>query len=249
MNTLIVFENEIDNNTILFEGKRAQLYAKSLAVNQNIRLALLGKFCARGQVKLSSTEKVLIEIKEIIGAPERLNVSLFVAVPRPQTVKKVISLAAQVGIESLYFVRSYQTVPSYLQSKSLKNDMIQDEIIKALEQVWDSVPPKIEVLDSMKSLFTPILSEWKHAHKNNLLLLAEPQSEVTVSINKLIKNPTSDLSVMLGIGPEKGWTAGEINQFLELGFKFVHLNKREYRVETALALLLGQLQLLLELHS
>ena len=49
------------------------------------------------------------------------------------------------GVRSLHFVRSEQGEKSYLQSRSLDEDQILDESTKALEQVWDTRAPEIQV--------------------------------------------------------------------------------------------------------
>ena len=49
---------------------------------------------------------------------------------------------------------------------------------------------------------------------------------------------------VVAIGPERGWSAQEIELFTHAGFKVIGLGDRVVRVEIALVLLMGQLQLL-----
>ena len=52
---------------------------------------------------------------------------------------------------------------------------------------------------------------------------------------------------MVAIGPERGWSEGEVSVFAEQGFVVVGLGERVLRVEIAVTFLVGQLDALSQL--
>ena len=247
MNTLILLPEEmIEDSCAEVRGERAARLQgqQDLCVGQSIRVSVLQRFCAWATVSAIENTRVCLSLGMARPLPPRMPVSIFVAVPRPQTVKKIISLAVQAGVENLFFVRSYLTVASYLQSHCLRPEDIEQEAIKALEQVWDCTPPRIRVIDRMGEFFERVLPELSHGSGDVELLLAEPLTEGTRSMAAISKRRPLK-RVVLGIGPEKGWSAAEQEGFTKSGFSLVHIDEREYRVETALAFLIGQLKMVL----
>lgn len=244
MNALILLPEELhDSRYAVMEGERATRFhsEQQLSLNQTIRVAVLGQFRALAKIVALSQSRIEIEIGEPLPARSRLPLMLFVAVPRPQTVKKVLSLAVQCGVSALYFVKSYHTIASYLQSHSLRDSDLKAESIKALSQVWDSHLPEITVIPTMAQFFNTIIPHYRSRYPLLHMMLAEPQQEGTVSLRH-VSPFEANTFVALGIGPESGWSTSEKQGFRQAGFSLVHLDDREYRVETALALLLGQLK-------
>jgi RsmE family RNA methyltransferase len=244
MNALILFPEELQDKTravLEYDRAKAFISEQRLELQQTIRLVVLDQFHAYGKIIALSEDRIEIVVAEPEPLRSRLPVALFIATPRPQTVKKVISLAVQCGVSALYFVKSYNTVPSYLQSHSVRELDIRAEGIKALAQVWDAHLPEIQVLPKMAAFFNNIIPAYQQRYSRLRYLLAEPQQPGTVALSALAAFTKEDF-VLLGVGPEKGWSDSEKEGFAKLGFSLIHLDDREYRVETALALLLGQLK-------
>lgn len=247
MNALVLFPEDLSaDGGIAFDGERAVSFIREQnpVVGQQVRVAVLRQ--ARFMATVLEVGEQVVRLAS--GSPEkvlaRVPLTLVMAVPRPQTVKKVISLAVQAGVDAVYFVRSHLTVPSYLQSHSLRPEDLQQEVIKALEQVWDSHPPHVEVIDRMGRFFDQQLPLLISGNGPVALFLGEPLDGRTCSLGDAMRAGPFHRAV-LAIGPEKGWSASEQEGFAAAGFSLVHLGEREYRVETALAFFIGQLQILL----
>ena len=160
MNALILLVEELqDRKKAVLVGDRAKAFLseQQLKLHQTIRIAVLNQFHAYGEITALGADRIEIRLAGPELPRSRLPVALVVAVPRPQTVKKVISLAVQCGVTALYFVKSYQTVASYLQSHSMREADIRAEGIKALGQVWDAHLPEIVVLPKMAAFFLAFL--------------------------------------------------------------------------------------------
>jgi RsmE family RNA methyltransferase len=225
------------------QGPRA-LYAydtHGIREGQTVRVGVLGGLKGEARV-LSATQAAIaleLSLSENPLPPEPID--LIVGVSRPQTIKKVIQAAVMLGVRSLHFVRSEQGEKSYLQSRSLDEDQILDESIKALEQVWDTRAPEILVHRTfayfLEKKYPVLISEVGRT----LSLVAHPTGE---PLSAPDRSRFSDSHVVVAIGPERGWSAQEIELFAQAGFKVIGLGDRVVRVEIALVLLMGQLQLL-----
>jgi len=157
----------------------------------------------------------------------------------------VIQAGVMLGARSIHFVRSERGEKSYIQSTALMPDAIGEESIKALEQIWDSRAPAVQV----HRTFDYFLS-----HHLNSLCTPDPQSPGSEEVVALLAHPggramasiaTTAACIprrfVLAIGAERGWTDGEVRAFHERGFTMIGLGPRVVRVEIAVCLLMGQI--------
>lgn len=244
MNALLVQPSEVTSGGhIRIVGERARAVGDHhpLEVGGRLRIAVLGQFRGHARVEVARADLIELVVEDRAEPLDRVPLTLLVAIPRPQTVKKVVSLAVQSGVERLIFVKSFLTVPSYLQSHSLRAEQLNTEVGKGLEQVWDCTAPQIEVFERMGEVFESLLPQFRADHPEALFLLGETPSERTCAIHEALRSRPFQRAI-LGIGPESGWSPGELEGFARAGFVLAHLGERHYRVETALALFIGHFQ-------
>jgi RsmE family RNA methyltransferase len=165
-------------------------------------------------------------------------------VSRPQTVKKVIQAAAILGARSLHFVKSEHGEKSYLQSQALEQPQVQFEVIKGLEQVWESIPPRVHVHRNFKYFLEHHIPTFGagNSERHHIKLVAHPGGKEVRSIlpdGETLQGETH--SAVVAIGPERGWSEGEVHDFLSAGFCQVGLGSRVMRVELATVFIFGQL--------
>lgn len=250
MNSLIVLPQEIrDGSIAVLSGPRARyaLDTHGVREGQSLKVAVMDGMRGEGRILSASMDEVSISITLSESGLKPTPVSLIVGVSRPQTVKKVIQSAVMFGVSSLHFVRSERGEKSYLQSRSLDADQIEEETIKAMEQVWDSRRPEILAHRSfsyfMDQKFPSLVEATRRAGEGGTVvkLLAHPGgSSLTCTDSPRV----SDASAVIAIGPERGWSDGEVQAFEESGFQRIGLGERVFRVELALVFLLGQLAIL-----
>lgn len=250
MNSLVLFPQEVcDTAVAVLEGARARYAFDTHGVRegQSLKVAVMGGRRGQGRILLASTDKVTIELLLSDECLEPIPVSLLVGVSRPQTIKKVIQAAVMFGVSSLHFVKSEKGDKSYLQSRSLDDENIEEEALKALEQIWDSRRPEIVVHRT-----------FSYFMENKLSTVAETlmRDSGVSQVHKIVAHPggaplrCDDAALLQGagsiiaIGPERGWSEGEIDVFDRSGFRRVGLGDRVVRVELALVFLLGKLDLL-----
>ncbi len=241
MNSLIILAREcVGNKEAILTGDRARYAFETHELRQgtSCRVAILGGLRGEGLVAEATAERVVMALTLSLPSLERVPIDLIVGVPRPQTVKKVIQAAVMLGVRSLHFVRSELGERSYLQSRSLSDEGVLEESVKALEQIWDSGMPTIEVHRTFSYFMSnklPLLTK----ERDVACLLADPSGrEITITDKPLMRTEQ-----VVAIGPERGWSESEIELFKNSGFSVVGLGARVMRVEVAMVFLLGQLQL------
>lgn len=245
MNSVIILREElVSPHEARVTGARARyLYEiHQLRAGLTVRAAVLGGLRGKAAIESASAVEVRLTLelaeKPLLHSP----VTLFCAVPRPQTVKKVLSTCAQFGVEALYLIKSHHVVKSYLQSKSLEERAIQEELIHGLEQVGDSRLPRVGIVSSFRDFLENILPGdplLKSGSCHRFIMHTDADACTTLAGVKLQEQS----SVCMGFGPERGWTEGELSAFLERGFRPCSLGSRMLRVDTAVTAALAQLEL------
>ncbi len=250
MNSLLLFPQEVRESAVaVLEGSRARYAFDTHGVRegQSLKVGVMGGQRGQGRVILASIDKVTIELVLSDECLKPIPVSLLVGVSRPQTIKKVIQAAVMFGVSSLHFVKSEKGEKSYLQSRSLDEESIDEEALKALEQIWDSRKPEIVVhrtfsyfMENKLSMVAETLMQETGASKVHNIVAHPGGTPLRCGDTALVQGGAS----IIAIGPERGWSDGEIDLFDRCGFHRIGLGDRVVRVELALVFLLGKLDLL-----
>lgn len=246
MNSLIIFPEEIRGNIASIQGAHLEyvLLNHSLACGAEVKIGILNGQCGYGTVKSVNPSEIILEITLDKNPLEREDITLIVAIPRPQTQKKIVHLATVLGVKKLYFIRSERSNKSYLQAKTLNPESIKYEIVKGLEQACDSVPPVVDVYPLFKPFLEDVLvSELDSAldsSRASLKVLCDPADPDAANITAINQNG-NDSHRVVAIGPELGWNDYERGAFKEMGFNPISLGPRILRCETATAVILAHL--------
>lgn len=245
MNCLLILENELRSlNRAEIVGRRAREVMKAHALKQGLCISAgvaAGKL-GKATVLNLTAERIELELHLVKDPPRRYPLSLIVALPRPQTVKKLLQLAAGSGINEVFFVVTERVVKSYLQSKILHDENIQHELIKGLEQAGDTIFPRVHVEPKLEILAGSLKNQAAKA----LALVADTLDFKNQGFLRELKLSCPEQPVFLAIGPEAGWALRELDVLFDCGFQSVTLGERILRVEVAAAFLLGQVALLRE---
>ena len=242
MNSLIILPSEcVDPTHATLQSRRAE-YAygtHELRAGQVVKVAVLGGRRGTATVTTATSEHVDLTLSLAHEPLSRKPIDLIVGLSRPQTVKKVIQAAVMLGVRSLHFVLSERGEKSYRTSHALQAEKIEEETIKALEQIWDSVAPSVKIHYSLRRLFE---SEELRAADQEVVwkLLADPSGGPLVA---RAGGVSSGETTILAVGPERGWSETELATFTSHGFSTITLGERVLRVEIALVFLLGQIEM------
>ena len=148
-------------------------------------------------------------------------IHLLVAVPRPQTARKILGEAAALGIASIRLFPSEKGEAGYASSS-----------------LWSSGEWRQRLMDGTAQAFDTRLPQVLHAASLAEALAALPQGPVRTALDNYeatqrLVAPSAVVPTVLAFGPERGWSAQERDLLRAAGFGLAHLGTRVLRTETA----------------
>ena len=216
MNLLLLTEaDRISGDLFQVAGRRAEHIKCVLRAvpGGRIKAGLLG-----GNIGIAELRKVERNCVELvcpafdIAPPESSEIVPVISLPRPQSFKKTLHFIASSGI---------------------KKAAIEEELILGLEQGVDTILPQLEFRRSFRDFVSG--GELAELSKNAEKIIAHPMNDAPPC-------PCgSQGATWVAIGPEGGYTPGEVEAFLSAGYTPVTLGRHILRVEFALAYLCGRL--------
>ena len=215
-------------------GRRARHVVEVLRAEpgQIVKVGLLGGRLGRATVTALAPDLVALEAIELdADPPAPLPVTLCVALPRPKSLRRVLHAASSLGVKRIVLMESWRVDKSYWQSPLLAPDAVRSVLLLGLEQAVDTVLPKVEV----KRRFRPFVEDEVPALiRNTTAIVAHPAGTEPMPMG-------SSGPVTLFVGPDRGFTAFEIELLTSQGVTPRRLGPRILRVDDAVPVLLGRL--------
>lgn len=245
MNLIIVTERDIiDSNHIRLNDNRAEHIRSILksAPGDRIEIGLLnGGTCTAQIDKVDETEIILSfqEFKKPAYSSDT-GLDLICALPRPQTLKKVLLTSAMMGVRSLHLIRANRVEKSYYHSPLLEKSNYNRFLLEGLSQGRNTRMPSVHIHQRFKPFFEDTLPELEKSYQIQPLKLL-PDMESGNILRDIYQ--TAQKNVIAAIGPEGGWVPFEIELMQKLDFKLFSLGNWTLRVETALTAVLAQIEL------
>ena len=206
--------------------------AEELIVRHGLKKDLLCKAVQLGiaQVEVRVTQLretfVQFDVAHVLKPVSQRAAILFVAVSRPQTVKKVLELSATFGVHEIHFFRAAKTEKSYLTSKVFDNTDI--HLTKGIEQSGSHVYPQVYVHKFYKPFISDIVPACCKQFSDYEKCLLDMRTD------RRIAPFSGDTGRIIVLGPEAGFKQYEIDDFSACGFKQYSLGELMLRVESAL---------------
>lgn len=216
-----------------------------LVPGDHIEVGLLNGPQGTGLVESVSSDAITIRTEqlEMIAEPVPI-IDLICALPRPQTLKKVLVTSAMMGVRRLYLVRANRVEKSYFQSPLLQSQNYERHLIEGLSQGKLTRMPEVSIHDRFRRFFEDNLREDYSDDSDSLCqLLPDPECETSLA-GVYPRDADLSSSVLLAIGPEGGWVPFEVELMERIGFQRFKLGRWVLRVETAVAAALAQIELL-----
>jgi 16S rRNA (uracil1498-N3)-methyltransferase len=239
MNLILFAEQELHGNILRLIDFRAEHIRKILALKpgDNLRIGMInGKI---GQGTILHIDKAAVRIAvELHQEPSPAPfVELILALPRPIMLQRILKQAATLGVARIHLIRSAKVEKSFFQSPALLPEKINERLLEGLMQAAvDTRLPEVCLHPQFKVFVQDIIP-----HLEGCKVLAHPN--INASLPEVFpKGP--EQRILLAVGPEGGWNDFEITCFLAQGFTAFSLGARILHVDTAVAVLLGQLQVL-----
>jgi len=173
-------------------------------------------------------------------ADPRPSLQLICALPRPQTVKKILFIAGMCAVKRVWFIRANRVEKSFFHSPVLTELAMQAHLLKGMSQGKQTRLPEIGIHERFRAFVETTLPAILTDDPGTLRIIPTLDAEVPLSE----RYPRETKSVLAAVGPEGGWVDFEREQFTALGFQPVTLGRWVLRVEHAITTLIGQIELL-----
>jgi len=241
MNSIVVFPEEVVEDVALLAGERARYFHEfhGAKEGESLPASVYGGTRGRATVESSAADRVTLRLSLDDRPLPRDPTTLIVAVPRPQSIKRVLQFGTLLGIKRICFVRADNVQPSYLSSRELEAERYKMEMAKSLEQCFDAVAPEVQKFYSLRPCLEAL------APSRGLVADTSPGARPLATVGAV----HGDEEVALAVGCEAGWSERELELFQAFRFTPISLGARILRVDSATAVLLSQLKLLRELPT
>lgn len=196
-----------------------------------LSVGLIGGRIGTGKIAALTGDSLEMDISLNLQPPAPLPVTLILALPRPNILKRALQAASAMGVKKIFFIHSNRVEKSFWLSPALKPEKIQEQLVLGLEQGRDTVLPDVQLRKGFKPF---VEDELPDMIRGTRALVAHPQA--SEECPRDIRQPAT-----LMIGPEGGFIPYEIKKVTALGFTPVRLGDRILRVDTAVPALLARL--------
>lgn len=234
MNLLLLEESDF------FSETRARVSGRRHRQLVEVIRAEPGKRCKAGLLngKVGTAEVLAIDADAAELAvtldsapPPKLPVTLIAALPRPKTFLKVLHTATVMGAGRLFFIESWKVDKSYWSTPLIEPESVREQILLALEQAGDTVPPQVE----FRRRFKPFVEdELADIAAGSFAVAGHPAAE-----RQLPHRLTGETTLV--IGPEGGFTDYEIGLLAAHGVTPMSFGPRIMRTEFAVTAILARI--------
>jgi RsmE family RNA methyltransferase len=244
MNLLLVEAAELDAwRRVRLAGRRGRHLVRVLGVapGRRLRAGVVGGGIGEAEVLAVVGEEVELAVDDCAGAPLAPPLAdLVLALPRPKALRRVLRLAATLGVGRLDLVNAWRVERSFFASAVLAPEAIRRELLLGAEQGVTSRLPEVRVHRFLMPYLDALGAQLAAAPTRPLWLAHPSASEGLWHDGGLAAAGPP----VLAIGPEGGWIEKEVASFRQLGFRPASLGPWVLATETAVAVALGQLALL-----
>jgi RsmE family RNA methyltransferase len=175
----------------------------------------------KGRVSSVGASGVLFTF-EAVADPEPADpIELLVALPRPQTARKILSEAASMGVTSIRFFASEKGEPGYAASTLWTRGEWRRHLRDGAAQAFDTRVPEVTHDGSLVEVIGRLGSGTGRIALDNY------------EASRRMAPSGLRFPIALAFGPERGWSAGERQILRAQGFELAHLGTRVLRTETA----------------
>jgi RsmE family RNA methyltransferase len=157
-------------------------------------------------------------------------ITLLLGLPRPQTARDILRDATTLGVGALHFVATERSDPNYAAATLWNSGEWRRHALAGAAQAFATRLPAVTsdrtLATALAALPTPTAAtEAGHAR------LALDNYEATAPLSEC--HLIGDTSIVLALGPERGWGPADRAALRAHGFTLVHLGPRVLRSETA----------------
>ncbi|MFQ5498759.1 MAG: 16S rRNA (uracil(1498)-N(3))-methyltransferase [Candidatus Zixiibacteriota bacterium] len=213
-----------------------------LSVGDNIEVGLVDGGAGSARIKSVEKNEIIVACETlVISPPPSPIVDIICALPRPQTLRKLLSTIATMGVRRLYLIRANRVEKSYFHSPLLTPHRYRRYLLEGLSQGKLTRMPQVHIHNRFRTFLEDDLPAYEKQESDSPLRLVA-DGDATILLSDQYDGAAGRL--LLAFGPEGGWVPFEIEQFEKAGFCIIRLTRTVLRVETAVTAALAQIELL-----
>jgi len=191
-------------------------------VGQDFDIAT-GDTVRRGRITFVGDDRVEFELGEKMSGAGLAEITLVLAIFKFDRMEWAIEKCTELGVSRIVPVISRRT-DSHLAAASAKRVERWQRIARqAAEQSRRAAPPEI----------APPVKVAEVLNFPGALRIVLAESEERTLLREVVKPQTADDGIVLAVGPEGGWTKGELQSFRQAGWISTSLGSTILRAETA----------------
>ncbi len=171
---------------------------------------------------------------------QKTAIDLICALPRPQTLKRVLETAGTMGVRNLHIINSKRVEKCYFSASVMQESVVRKHLVMGLSQGRNTHLPQVSVHRRFKVFFNETLDRLEAGEKHKARkLLPDPDADnyLAGAGGKFVPR------IIVAIGPEGGWIPREVEMMAEKGFERFILGPWPLRVENAVVAAISQIQL------
>jgi 16S rRNA (uracil1498-N3)-methyltransferase len=234
---------DIQSHILKLCDRRAEHLRNILKVAEGdeVSVGAVNGFRGRAIVVEVGLKQISLNVEYREEAAIGSGIHLIVALPRPQMLKRILEISGTMAVERLDLIYASRVEKSFFKSKTLEPENLHKHLLLGMEQGSSTLYPEVNIFQSLKKYQEEIKSL---KNRQYLKLIAHPGT--SDNLGSLWDKTNQELrkKIVIAIGPEGGWQEQELGNFKELGFKTFNLGKKILRVETAVTVVIGKINLL-----
>ncbi|MGO9449981.1 MAG: 16S rRNA (uracil(1498)-N(3))-methyltransferase [Candidatus Binataceae bacterium] len=216
--------DEVSGDRAALVGEHADHLVRVLRarVGEDFDIAT-GQAVRRGRITSVTPDRVEFDLAEEITTPTLIEITLVLAIFKFDRMEWAIEKCTELGVSRIVPVIARRT-DSHLAAASAKRlERWQRIARQAAEQSRRTAPPEITAPVKLSDALNP----------TQALRVVLSESEGQTLLRDVLKSHVSASEIALAVGPEGGWTEGELHSFHQAGWISASLGNTILRAETA----------------
>lgn len=238
---LILFEPEevAADGSVWLHDRRAEHIRSVLraVVGQRIRTGVVNGLAGYSTVVELGSEGVAL-VSEHNYQPVQPWCDLILAAPRPRVLKRLWPQLATLGVGRIVILKAARVEKFYFSSQWVEPAGYRPLLIEGLMQAGTTTLPEVFIRQQFKFF---VEDELEEMFIDSWRLLAHPGESVPLQVSE-----SGGRRPVIAIGPEGGWSSGELEMLVRRGFTRFSLGRRVLRSDTACIALLSVVGNMLE---
>jgi 16S rRNA (uracil1498-N3)-methyltransferase len=226
---LITADERDERGEVVLADRRAEHLRSVLKIRpgQSLRIGQINGATGTGMVKAVDEHRVVLRCVFSGPPAQRPPVDLLLALPRPKVMKRLWAPLAALGVGRIILTNAQRVERYYFDSHVLDPAFYNAQLQTGLEQAMDTWLPAVSVHRQFKPL---VEEELAGLVPDALRLVGDPAGPTRIAAEL---QATPQPRILLGVGPEGGWSDYELDLLQAHGFRRVGMGPRTLRTDTA----------------